>query len=199
MKSFAVFGILLVLCACGTIDEPPNNEEITEEVTPRKNRNICAFDLSDVDGDFDLFGKWEFVAFQEAESGNLDQLTCMARWAEFALAGEDYDNVFQITLDILESHGNTENKTMFDFNIRTFSYEYFGQIELTIDTLLFLIDTIATKYHPNPASSTLPAHEFEARFFENLRETKVYHLDNNKLYLYGKHGDQRMTFLALED
>jgi hypothetical protein len=198
MKSISFLGILLFLCACGGIDEQPVNEEITEDIPPRKNRDICQFDLSDKDGDFDLFGKWEFVAFQEIESKKLDQLTCMARWAEFALAGEDYENIYKITLDILEPYVDTEDKSMFDFNIRTFSFEYSGQIELSDETLLFLIDTAATKYSPSSASTTLPAHEFEAKFLKNLEAAKVYHLENNKLYFYGS-SKERMTFLALED
>lgn len=198
MKSIAVFGILLFLSACGAIDEPPYNEEITEDISPRKNRDICQFDLSDKDGDFDLFGKWEFVAFQNIQDKKLDQLTCMARWAEFALAGEDYENVYKITLDILEPHVNTEDKSKFDFYIRTFSFEYSGQIELSDETLSFLIDSAATKYKPSSASTTLPAHEFEAKFLKSLEAVKVYHLENNKLYFYGS-GKERMTFLALED
>jgi hypothetical protein len=199
VKLFITFCTILILTSCRGVDEDWNVEEGDFEVPPSSRRNICAFDLSDVEEEFDFFGKWEFAGFQDINSKQFDQLTCMARYAEFALSGEDYDNVFQVTLEINDKTDQDICSESKGFYIKTFSFEYSGCVDITVEGVTFLIDSAATKYQPGPASHTLPMHEFEARFIENLQETRVYHLDNNKLYLYGMPGDQRMSFLALED
>lgn len=195
-----IFITLIFFYSCLGPQEPPaNGEQVVEEIPSTNRRDFCAFDLSDVEEEFELFRKWEFVGFQDIANKKFDQLTCMARVADFALSGEDFDNVFQIMLEIKEVDGPEESGQKTGFHIRTFSFEYAGLLDIDHEGMTFLFDTAATKTHPGPAFNTLPMLEFEGRLLKNLETAKVYQLDNNKLYLYTDSESHRMVFLALGD
>lgn len=197
--NFLIIAMVLFFSCVNTQDPPVIEEEIAEDPPKTNRRDFCEFDLSDVEGEFDLFRKWEFVGFQEIASKKFDQLTCMARVADFALSGEDFDNVFQIILEIKEVDGPEDGGQKTGFHIRTFSFEYAGLLDIDTEGITFLLDTAATKSHPGPAFNTLPMLEFEGRFLKNLESAKVYHLDNNKLYFFTGSESHRMVFLALGD
>jgi len=78
--------LALLLGACSREDEVPLEEnEVEQPEDPTQNRpsrSICNFDLTPKEGNYSLTGDWEFIGFENLETGALgdtDQTTCNAR------------------------------------------------------------------------------------------------------------------------
>jgi hypothetical protein len=193
---FLLFSVIIFSCKEDEI--PISNQVIVEN--PPKQRHICDFDISDKEGNFELYQKWEFVGFQDIRTGEFDQITtCNARIAHFALNGEDFDNLLKITLEFkteISESGNCEDLPSFES--RTIARIIEGCYEDDADGISLVVDSTGITEIPSNVANTLPVHHFENTFLEYLRAAKVYHIQSNKLYLYGKEGRHRMTFLALD-
>lgn len=199
MKYFSLL-ILVILTSCINRESPKLlEEEIEEQPSKPKVQHICSIDLSDKEGDFEFYRVWEFAGFQDIQTKQLDNLTCLARVADFALNGEDFDNIFKITLEFGDSVTLDYCQDLTLFQARTFSFLLTGCVEESIEGIKLHIDLENRQFFQGPASNTLPMIAFEEDFLKGLKETKVYEIENNKLYLYGTKGRHRMAFVALED
>ncbi|WP_111670813.1 hypothetical protein [Algoriphagus litoralis] len=200
-----LLGIFLsfLIAACSTgIEEPEQIQPLPEVVNKGCNpKDPCCFDLSGRPGEYDLLDKWEFVGFQKSKEGYIDHLTCLARIAEFALGGEDFDNIFQITLQLSDKssdHGLCDDFP--DFEFRSFNHEILGCYESNSEGLLkFNFTEENITFFASPATTTLPMQEFETGIKKALSAVESYEIDENKLYLKVKDKSEKMLFLAMED
>ncbi|EMS32842.1 hypothetical protein C943_00848 [Mariniradius saccharolyticus AK6] len=194
---FLLFSVIIFSCKEDEI--PISNEEVIVE-NPPKQKHICDFDISDKEGNFELYRKWEFVGFQDIQTGEFDQnTTCSARIAHFALNGEDFDNLLKISLEFEKEISESGNcADLRSFEARTIARIIEGCYEDDADGISMVIDSKGITEIPSNVANTLPVHHFENTFLEYLSAVKVYQIESNKLYLYGKEGRYRMTFLALE-
>ncbi|MCR9081815.1 MAG: hypothetical protein NXH89_05305 [Cyclobacteriaceae bacterium] len=204
MKSvFHILPFLLVLAACETAIEIPE-EELFEPIVQKfqcNPKDICCFDLSDRAGSYKLRSKWEFVAFQAEKGSSFDNLTCLGRTARFTLGGEDYENIFKITLQFGEkasSLGGCEDLPAFSF--RSFDHQIDGCFQADSEgnmEINFSPENVV--YDPGIGSSTFPILEFEDRIKKSLLAVESYAIESNKLYLFMKDQKNPMVFLALKD
>lgn len=194
---FLLFSVVVFSCKEDEIPIP--NEEVIVE-NPPKQRHICDFDISDKEGHFELYRKWEFVGFQEIQTGVFEQnITCGARMAHFALNGEDFENLLKITLEFEKEISESGNCTDFpSFEAQTVARVIQGCYANKIDGFSLEVASSGITEIPSNVANTLPVHHFENTFLEYLRAVTVFQIQSNKLYLYGKEGSYRMTFLALE-
>jgi hypothetical protein len=195
--------LLLLFSTCQTEIELPEVElpsPISEKVKCNP-KDICCFDLTDKIGTYKLTSKWEFVAFQAEKGSSFDNLTCLARTARFALGGEDYENIFKITLQLGEKSSSLVGcADLPAFNFRSFDHQIEGCYvadsngKMEID---FSPETVV--YDPGVGSTTFPILEFEDRIKKSLLAVESYTIESNKLYLYMKGQKNPMVFLAIED
>jgi len=200
---FHLFPIFLFLASCETVLEMP--EEDVLEPSAKEFRcnpkDICCFDLTDKIRSYSLTSKWEFVAFQAEKGSSFDNLTCLARTARFSLGGEDYENVFKITLQFKEKPSSLVgcvDRPAFSF--RSFDHEIEGCYAVDSNGSMkidFSPENVV--YDPGIGSTTLPILEFEERVKKSLLAVESYKIESNKLYLYIKGQKNPMVFLALED
>ena len=202
MKNSSFFLLIfLLICSC-VKEEMPNHEEeeVVDPIEEVKRRNICEFDISDRDGTFDLFRTWEFAGFQNPNTQHLDNLTCMARVANFALNGEDYENMKNITLNLNEEIEESGFCTGFPkFEASTFSYNFHGCFENVDEEISFIVSMEDREYIPKPESTTFPVLEFEENFLKAIQAAKAYQIEKYRLYLYSAESNSRMVFVALDD
>ncbi len=180
----------------------PNHveEEVIDPTEVVKRRSICDFDISDREGTFDFYSTWEFAGFQNLNTPHLDNLTCMARVANFALNGEDYDNMIKITLHFneeIEESGFCTDLPKFEAS--TFSYQFYGCFEKVDEDISFIVSMEDREYIPKSESTTFPVLEFEENFLKAIKAANAYQIEKNRLYLYGDESYSRMVFVALTD
>ena len=202
-SAFRLLSILVFLTSCETAFEMPEEElpePIAKEV-PCNPKNICCFDLKNRIGSFQLTSTWEFVAFQAEKGSSFDNLTCLARFARFSLSGEDYENVFKITLQLGEKSSSlSECADLPAFSFRSFDHQIDGCYEADSDgNMMINFSAENVIYDPGIGSTTLPILEFEDRIKKSLLAVESYTIESNKLYLYMKDQKNPMVFLALED
>jgi hypothetical protein len=197
---FHLFTILFI-GSCVTEEMPDHvEEEIVDPTEEVIRRGICDFDISDRAGTFDLYRTWEFAGFQNLNTKWLDNLTCMARVANFALNGEDYDKMKKITLNLnqeIEESGFCTDLPKFEAS--TFSYNFYGCFENVDGELSLIVSMDDREYVPKPESTTLPVLEFEENFLKAINAANAYQIEKNRLYLYGEESDSRMVFVALAE
>ncbi|MCC5937148.1 MAG: hypothetical protein JJU34_07690 [Lunatimonas sp.] len=205
MKNRLCFLLFIAFTACVSPADPSYPEEpvIPAPPTPpsppaqESGRNICVFDLSEKEGEFELTGKWEFVGFQDMHSGRLDNLTCLARIAEFTLTGEDYDNLFQVILNLSQDGKQCSESIYFD--AISFSSHLQGCYQVDEEVITFVIPDSGIRTIPSFAGTTFPVQGFEIKFLEGLRSAKHFQMENNKLFLYGEKEEERMVFISLDE
>ncbi len=202
IKSLFVGFLIFFIVACSTeIEEPELIPHLPEAAKKECNpKDICCYDLSGKHGLYDIFSRWEFVAFQKSKDNYFDNLTCLARIAEFALGGEDYDNVFQVTLQ-LSKKSSTLNScgTLPSFEFRSFNHKILGCYEASPEGMLkFNFTEENITFFPSPAANTFPLLEFEMKIKESLAAVETYEIGQNKLYLNIKGQSEKMIFIAIE-
>ncbi len=203
MRSLIVVFLLFLIIACSTeIEEPELIPSLPDTAQKECNpKDICCYDLSEKRGVYDLFTQWEFVVFQKSKDNYFDNLTCLARTAEFALGGEDYDNVFQVTLKLSKKSSTINScSPLADFTFRSFNHEILGCYEVSPEGMLkfnFTEETIT--FSPSRATHTFPMLEFEKKIKESLAAVETYQIDQNKLYLGIKGQSEKMVFIAIEE
>ena len=204
MKSvFHLLPVFLFLASCEKAFEIP--EEKAPEPSAKEFRcnpkDICCFDLTDKNGSYKLTSKWEFVAFQNEKGSSFDNLTCLARTARFSLGGEDYENVFKITLQLEEKPStlvSCVNRASFSF--RSFEHQIEGcYVVDSSGNMEINFSPENVVYNPGVGSNTFPILEFEDRIKKSLLAVESFKIESNKLYLYMKGQKNPMVFLALED
>jgi len=164
-------------------------------------KDICCFDMTDKIGSYSLTSKWEFVAFQAEKGSSFDNLTCLARIARFTLGGEDYENVFKISLQLEEKPSSLVgcvDRSRFSF--LSFDHEIEGCYVVDSNgnmEISFSSENVI--YDPGIGSTTLPILEFEERVKKSLLAVESYQIESNKLYLYMRNQKNPMVFLAMED
>ncbi|MCE7055169.1 hypothetical protein LZF95_10825 [Algoriphagus sp. AGSA1] len=199
---FNTFLILLLVGCAKEIEEPEPFEPlpIGSGCNPK---DICCYDLREKSGVYDLFSSWEFAGFQHITNGyeTLDDLTCLARIAVFALGGEDYDNVFKITLQFSKEDSKLAGCQNLDaFNLRTFSNKITGCYSSTESgNLVIVAPEIGIEFIPNNASNTFPVLGFETDFLKAIESVESYEIKSNKLYLTSKDINEKLLFIAIED
>ncbi|WP_323831861.1 hypothetical protein [Algoriphagus sp. D3-2-R+10] len=199
-----VISILLMLGCSQELENPELVEPLPLPVETKCNpKDICCYDLSDEIGTFDLFSEWEFAGFQSSTNDNetLDNLTCLARTAVFALGGEDYDNVFKVTLQFSKEDSKlSECQNLDAFNLRTFSNKITGcYFSSDSENLSMVAPEKGIEFIPNHASSTFPVLQFEANFLKAIESVESYEIKSNKLYLTSKGISEKLLFIAIED
>ena len=201
--AFFLFPILLFLASCETAFELPEEElpaPIVKEIRCNP-KDICCFDLKDKIGSYNLTSKWEFVAFQAEKGSSFDNLTCLARTARFTLSGEDYENVFKITLQLGgKSSPLIGCEDLLAFSFRSFDHQIYGCYEADSEENLridFSPENVV--YDPGIGNKTFPILEFENKIKNSLLAVESYTIESNKLYLYMKDQKNPMVFLALEE
>lgn len=204
MKSvFCILPFLVFLAACETAIEIPEEElpEPIEKEFKCNPKDICCFDLSDKVGSFKLTSKWEFVAFQAEKGSSFDNLTCLARTARFALGGEDYENIFKITLQLEEKSSSLVGCTDLPaFSFRSFDYQIEGcYVADSNGNMEIYFSPENAVYDPGVGSTTFPILEFEDRIKKSLLAVESYTIESNKLYLHMEGQKNPMVFLAIED
>ncbi|WP_209331818.1 hypothetical protein [Lunatimonas salinarum] len=197
--------LFIAVTACVSPGDPIYPEEPAIPAPPTSpsppvqgsGRNICDFDLSEKEGEYELAGKWEFAGFQDIHSGRLDNLTCLARIADFALTGEDYDNLYQVILNLSQDRKQCNESVYFD--AISFSYHLQGCYQVGEEGITFVIPESGIRSIPSLASTTYPVLSFEIRFLEGLRSAKNFQMEKNKLFLYGEKEEERMVFVSLDE
>lgn len=143
---------------------------------------------------------WELAGFQNIKNGQLDHLICLARVADFALNGEDWDNLYEVILTFTVIKSQLEDcQSDFAFEAISFGTKFTGCYTEDQGNISFHIRKNGIEDLPSPASNTMPIVEFDPDYKSYLTGAKVYRTEKNKLYIYGKAGDYRMTFAPLED
>lgn len=199
---YLFFVWLIFLFAACVSSEKPNDPEEPSPPSSTENdntdsRDICDYDLSGKEGEFTLTGKWEFAGFQKKSSDRLDHITCLARHADFALTGEDFDNVFKVILTLSEEmEGCTDSA---EFEAISFGSQMKGCFQADTENINLIIPQSGIVAVPRPANNTFPVIAFENAFLEGLTTAREFHIDRNKLYLYDDPEEKRMVFVALEE
>ncbi|MDR7129932.1 hypothetical protein J2X69_002278 [Algoriphagus sp. 4150] len=196
--------LILLLLGCSKEIEEPEPFEPLPIGSYCNPKDICCYDLSDKAGAFDLYSSWEFAGFQDitTDHGTLDNLTCFARTAVFALGGEDYDNVFKVTLQFSKEDSKlSECPNLAAFNLRTFSNKITGCYSSSkAGNLSIVAPEEGIEFIPNNnASNTFPVLEFEADFLKAIESVESYEIKSNKLYLTSKSISEKLLFIAIED
>ncbi|WP_158860662.1 hypothetical protein [Lunatibacter salilacus] len=200
MKNISYLLFLFAFSACIPAEDSTYPEEVTLPTPPpieENRRNICDFDLSEKEGEYELAGKWEFAGFQDIQTGKMDNLTCLARIADFALSGEDYDNLFKVILNLSQVGGHC-NETV-SFEAISFGSHFQGCYQADGEFITFVISESDIRSIPSSASTTFPVQGFEIRFLEDLRTARNFQIAKNKLYLYGEKEEERIVFVALDE
>lgn len=199
MGRLSLLLLSFLLFSCIRDNDPVIPEEVIETPQVERKRGFCDFDISDREGEFTFLRTWEFAGFQNIRNGQLDNLTCMARVADFALNGEDLDNLYKVTLKFTETKSKFEGcQSDFAFEAISFGTKYTGCYIENEGNISFNFPENGIEILPNPARNTMPIAEFDYDYKIYLQEAKVYQIEKNKLYIYGKSGDYRMTFVALD-
>ncbi|RAI95246.1 META domain-containing protein [Algoriphagus yeomjeoni] len=166
-------------------------------------KDICCYDLREKSGVYDLFSSWEFAGFQTITNDNesLDYLTCLARTAVFTLGGEDYDNVFKVTLQLSKEDSKISAcENLAAFNLRTFSNKITGCYSSSESgSLSMFTPEEGIEFIPNNASYTFPVLGFENDFLEAIQSVDSYEIKSNKLYLTTNSTSEKLLFIAIED
>lgn len=194
--------LLFFVSSCSSlIDTDPEVIESEIEKIQCNTVDVCCFDLSDQSGDYNLKSKWEFVGYQEEKGTPFDNLSCLARIAEFALGGEDYDKITRVTLILSEKTSpliNCENYPLFYF--KSFNKEINGCYDSNQSgEILFNFGSENVILTPSNNYTTLPMVDFEQKIENDLSNVEKYEIDHNKLYLYIKGENKKMVFIAFMD
>ena len=204
MKPLAIlFLSICVLLSCSIKeDEPLAKEEIIPPPQSIERFNVCAFDLSDKEGDFTLVNTWEYIGYWDAELRHMDNGTCLGRFASFYFMGEDPENPPKMTLEILpKSSDPTLQDCENGLNFR--AHGLLSKVSGCYSAEMTLINMdIETKEDYNPgAGITLEEAHADEIFFTGLEKASRYEIQSNKLYIFnsGSNSTQRMVFLAVED
>ena len=200
---FHLFPVLLFLASCETAIEMPK-EALTGPISKEfrcNPKDICCFDMRDKIGSYQLTSTWEFVAFQVEKGSSFDNLTCLARTARFTSSGENYDNIFKITLQLEEKSSSLSGcEDLPTFSFRSFDHQIKGCYGIDANGSMkidFSPENVV--YDPGIGNKTFPILEFEGKIKKSLLAVESYKIESNKLYLYMKDQKNPMVFLALED
>ncbi|SFT75061.1 hypothetical protein SAMN04489724_2014 [Algoriphagus locisalis] len=204
MRNLLYTILILLFSGCSTeIEDPEPFVPLPIGPGGCNPKDICCFDLSEKSGVYDLFSSWEFAGFQTISNGHetLDNLTCLARNAVFALGGEDYDNLFKVTLQFSNEDSKISAcENWAAFNLRTFSNKITGCYSSSeAGSLSMLTPEKGIEYIPNYASTTLPVSVFEDDFLKAIQSVESYEIKGNKLYLSSKGIREKLLFIANEN
>lgn len=203
MRKTLVLLLISVLSACVQKEPSAPQEKTPVEKEPEKEpfQSICEFDMGVAEEEFSLAGEWEFVGFEDLETGALgekDQTTCLARWAYHAQHENEEKNTFQILLTFgNQSYGGKVtgcgNKYQmdalgFDAHLRScYVADEQGFLDIKADQAFFLYDY----------ATIFPYLGFNEKYFKALERITYYEIDNNRLYLYFGNDRYRLTYLSL--
>lgn len=196
MKRFIFVLSLVFFSSCLSEDLAEVEEIITENPGETGKVDFCEFDLADVSGDFSLFTTWEFVGFQHVNTKKFDQLTCMARVADLSQKEEALEDMQKITLNFSEDLKSDACGQALTFQVESISSRFSGCYQDGFDGISLYILEESIEYLAG--SSVLPVSSFNQHLINSLNNTKVYHIESNKLYLYGNTANERLVFLALD-
>ncbi|WPR74654.1 hypothetical protein [Algoriphagus sp. NG3] len=204
MKNLPFLILILLLLGCSEEIEEPEPFEPLPIGSYCNPKDICCYDLSDKEGAYDLYSSWEFAGFQDVTTDHetLDNLTCLARIAVFALGGEDYENLFKVTLQFSKEGSKlSECKDLAAFNLRTFSNKITGCYSSSNEENLSMVaPEKGIEFIPNNnASNTFPVLGFEADFLKAIESVESYEIKSNKLYLTSKGINEKLLFIAIEE
>ncbi|REG91928.1 hypothetical protein [Algoriphagus antarcticus] len=206
MRNQLYTAMIILLLGCSQEIENPELVEpppllIETKCNPK---DICCYDLSDKAGKYDLYSSWEFAGFQNSSTDPepFDNLTCLARIAVFSLGGEDYSNIFKVTLQFSKEDSKlSECHNLASFNVRTFSNEIEGCFSSSkAGNLTFFAPKEGIEFIPYiNTSNTFPVLEFEADFLKAIESVESFEIKSNKLYLTSKGISAKLLFIAIED
>lgn len=208
---YLIFACSLAGCAEQSLPDDQHVEEVYPEEAEESEKEpfvdpLCDFDLTPVEGDFGIFGNWEFVGFQESETGNFSYITCKGRWihSTFYQGGyhdniEDYEFPLFLRLKNVALSQDRENCAgHFHMETTTHSAE--------IDACFSLNEPNQIEFDVREEFVTYnnPTVLFDLEYLHNeyvkaLNSATHFEIESNKLFIYYDDEDYRMLFLAVED
>jgi hypothetical protein len=204
MKStFYLSFLIFILLSCSIKeDEAPIQEEIILPPQTVERFNVCAFDLSDKEGEFPLVNTWEYIGYWDSELRHMDNGTCLGRFASFYFMGEDPENPPKMILEILPKSSDSslqDCENGLSFRALGLLSKVTGCYDAEATSINMDIET-KEDYNPG-AGITLEEAYADQLFFEGLEKATRYEIRSNKLFIFnsGSNSTQRMVFLAVED
>lgn len=197
MKRFIVVFSLVFFSSCLSEDLAEVEEIISENPGEAESLDFCEFNLADVAGDFSLFTTWEFVGFQHVSSKKFDKLTCMARASDLFQKGEVLEDMQKITLVFSEDGKSVACGEALTFQVESISARFNGCYQEGFEGIAMNILEESLEFFPG--FNTLPVLAFNEHLINSLNNAKVYHIESNKMYLYGNSANERLVFLALDE
>lgn len=146
-----------------------------------KGLSVCPVDYTiDTQGTYTINNRWEFVGFEDMNTGELESPLCgqVESWIQFA----DTANT---------QSGNDAYKNGFRFEGVALINHYGGTYDVTQDKQLILSPTLKTTIR-----GTGQVEDFEAKFHQILGNIDHYRIENNELFLEPTYGSTRMRFVA---
>ena len=182
-------------------DDFPVQEEIVPPPQTIERFNVCAFDLSDKEGDFPLVNTWEYTGYWDPELRHMDNGTCLGRFASFYFMGEDPENPPKMILEILPKSSDPLQQDCeqgLNFNAYGLLSRVTGCYSVDMPLIQMGIEDIE---HYNPgAGITLEEAHADQIFFDGLKNATRFEIISNKLIVFTTGGPtSRMVFLAVED
>lgn len=197
MKRFLFVFSLVFFYSCLSEDLAELEEIISENPGETERFDFCKFDLADLEGDFSIFTTWEFVGFQHVNTKEFDNLTCLARAADLSQKGEVLEDMQKITLKFSEDGKSVACGQALTFEVESISTRFSGCYQEGFDGISLFILEESIEYLEG--YSAMPVVSFNQHLYNSLNNTKVYHIESNKMYLYGNTANERLVFLALEE
>lgn len=195
---------LVLLLACSDDITLPEVEQPPKEQAPPVPRDpICYFELTSVEDDYELLGEWEFVGFQDLQSGEISSYTCLTRWAHAIKSGFennpwDYDYPLFLNLRDFEFSGNALGcQGWLQMETITHSTHYIACFQVfNQDSIYFQVGEEHIK-SDRGGISTFFEIDHHNDYIHGLENTTKFEIEANRLYLYDGSDKYRMVFISL--
>ncbi|WP_114747982.1 hypothetical protein [Pleomorphovibrio marinus] len=213
MKWTRLILLLVVFIGCGYDQEylPQENGDLEEEEVERAPNPLEDFDLTYDGADEPLVRDWEFVNFQNLETGELDYRTPMSKLAHAIIYNGGYENnledyYFPLFLRLTEVEGKSCEEDKSEFGTRTHAYQYLAcySFDESSHEIRFTIDSEMREQIGSATS--FAAIEYEVNYLQALQNAYRYEISSNRLYIYMNSkprylpsGEYRMVFLAWDE
>lgn len=197
MNRLIIIFSLFFFSSCLSEELAEVEETISDNPSDPGKIDFCEFDLSDVEGDFDLFSTWEFVGFQHVNTKKFDILTCMARASDLSQKGEVVEDLQKIKLKFSKDGKSDACGQSLTFQVESISARFSGCYQDGFDGIVMYI--LEESMEVFAGFNTMPVLAFNEHLINSLNNSKVYHLESNKMYLYGNTANERLVFVAIED
>ncbi|MFD2200148.1 hypothetical protein [Shivajiella indica] len=192
--------LFCLLLSCSIREEEPSIQEEIITPPPVNRFNVCAFDLSDKEGEFPFISSWEYIGFWDSELRHMDNGTCLGRFASFYFMGEDPENPPKMMLEFLPKSSDPNQygcENGMNFN----AYGLLSKVTGCYSVEMPSIDMAIIEkedYHPG-AAITLEEAYADKYYFEGLEKATHFEIHSNKLFIFTTGPTSRMVFLAVED